>query len=452
MNFKRSIYTVQAKLPDGSLALLNTFTGAIARIPLKDASNVLEILKGKEPTSDCEIISDLRKGGFIIDKSKNEYREFCSVANPMKYRIDELELIIMPTEQCNFRCVYCYENFTKPQMSEDVKIGILNLFDKRLPILRIFKSSWFGGEPLLAADIVIELSTYFLQQCEKKGVRYLSEMTTNGYFLNQKMAEDMFKCGIRYFQITLDGLRESHDKKRILYGSKGGTFDKIFSNLLALKETKESFHISVRCNIDKENIGTIDAFLEYFAQHFKEDKRFSVFARPVWGADNNHLLCDYNTGRQVRYQFGAKAVAFGLNWTDAAREFAFGGQVCYAARPNSFVIGSDGTIYKCTVAFDLEENKVGTLDSKGNLKLDFSKFSLWTEPWFNGIVKCRSCHFLPICQGVSCPLHSVQKNTNDPTCALGRFGVKRVLEILSRIQKETSPTTSCKITLVESDR
>ena len=30
-----------------------------------------------------------------------------------------LELIVMPTEQCNFRCIYCYEDFRMGRMNSD---------------------------------------------------------------------------------------------------------------------------------------------------------------------------------------------------------------------------------------------------------------------------------------------------------------------------------------------
>ena len=33
--------------------------------------------------------------------------------------------------------------------------------------------------------------------------------------------------------------------------------------------------------------------------------------------------------------------------------------VCYAAKPHSLVVGSDGQLYKCTLSFDEEFNKVG---------------------------------------------------------------------------------------------
>ena len=55
------------------------------------------------------------------------------------------------------------------------------------------------------------------------------------------------------------------------------------------------------------------------------------------------------------------------------------GSVCYAANPHSFVIGSDGTIYKCTVAFEDPKNHLGRLAEDGEMHIDDQKFALWVS-------------------------------------------------------------------------
>lgn len=39
-------------------------------------------------------------------------------------RRDAQQLIILPTEKCNFRCTYCYEDFLISKMKEPVQIGV----------------------------------------------------------------------------------------------------------------------------------------------------------------------------------------------------------------------------------------------------------------------------------------------------------------------------------------
>ena len=61
-----------------------------------------------------------------------------------------LHLVVLPTEACNFRCFYCYEDFKLARMREDVVRGLERLLEARAPSLEHLSISWFGGEPLLA--------------------------------------------------------------------------------------------------------------------------------------------------------------------------------------------------------------------------------------------------------------------------------------------------------------
>ena len=64
-------------------------------------------------------------------------------------RADRLQLILLPTEQCNFRCTYCYEDFAIGRMTPEVVSGVKNLIDRRADGLSHLQLSWFGGEPTL---------------------------------------------------------------------------------------------------------------------------------------------------------------------------------------------------------------------------------------------------------------------------------------------------------------
>lgn len=81
--------------------------------------------------------------------------------------------------------------------------------------------------------------------------------------------------------------------------------------------------------------------------------------------------------------------------------------ICYAAFSNSFVIGSDGMIYKCTVEYKKEINQIGILTADGVMHLNEDRLAFWvTKPIFQGeYEKCHSCFFKPACMGVYCPIN-----------------------------------------------
>ncbi|HET9252968.1 MAG TPA: radical SAM protein, partial [Candidatus Eisenbacteria bacterium] len=71
-----------------------------------------------------------------------------------------LHLILFSTEACNFRCVYCYETFQYKKMEPWVAEGVKRLLERRMPGLDVLELSWFGGEPLLAKDIIEDVLDY----------------------------------------------------------------------------------------------------------------------------------------------------------------------------------------------------------------------------------------------------------------------------------------------------
>src|SRR5271170_4417622 len=103
-----------------------------------------------------------------------------------------LELIVMPTERCNFRCTYCYEDFLLGRMSSDTIEGIRALISNRIEKLDQLYISWFGGEPLAAADIMLDLSSHAAELASRRPMMsYRAGITTNGYFVNQQLLDQM---------------------------------------------------------------------------------------------------------------------------------------------------------------------------------------------------------------------------------------------------------------------
>jgi len=91
----------------------------------------------------------------ILIESDFDENEF--VANSFaEHEKDLFGLMIFPTEQCNLRCTYCYEDFPNHKLTsahyELLKNEILRQIDENGKKSIIV--SWFGDEPLLAADVV----------------------------------------------------------------------------------------------------------------------------------------------------------------------------------------------------------------------------------------------------------------------------------------------------------
>lgn len=290
-----------------------------------------------------------------------------------------LELHILPTEQCNFRCLYCYEDFKKGGMRPEIRTAVKRLLDARVPNLDVLNISWFGGEPLLRKDIVLEISSYAKAIADISGCQFVGSATTNGWLLDIESARTLATAGVTSYQITLDGPKHIHDMSRIKQGG-DGTFDRIWANLTAIAASDLDCDIMIRLHIRPDTIGAVRAWLPDLRSLTRGDPRFTVLVKPIehLGGPNDKSVAAYATDAEREAAAGSIYRDLGLSGPPRSDLFAM---ACYAARPNAWVIRSDGNLNKCTVALNSRRNHVGELMPDGTMRIDQEKI----RPWFKGL-------------------------------------------------------------------
>jgi len=115
-------------------------------------------------------------------------------------------------------------------MSADTIEYLVNFIEQRIQGVLGINIVWYGGEPLLAIDLIEVISTRVLEICRKNNVSFKADMVTNGYLLTDENVRKLIECEVKTIQVTLDGDREVHDSRRFL-DEKKGSFDGILSNL-----------------------------------------------------------------------------------------------------------------------------------------------------------------------------------------------------------------------------
>jgi uncharacterized protein len=129
-----SRYNVQTTTADGRLIVWNTLRGSISAFRSEQRDKVRSLLTRRGCEGKPEgIIGYLRDRGYLLEDGANEYRMFQSAFGHQHYRQDMLELILLSSEDCNFRCQYCYEDFARGTMKPDVRENIKRLVQKKLP-------------------------------------------------------------------------------------------------------------------------------------------------------------------------------------------------------------------------------------------------------------------------------------------------------------------------------
>ena len=394
---------------DGDRVLLiNTLNKKLMFSDERETVNCIfqNITRADEIKSDNKTFQALKANGFILDDNSSE--ELIAKKRYWNEVYDNrLGLTIMPTEQCNCKCPYCYEDFSRPKMNEQTLENLLSFLRKNLIRYNGLNISWFGGEPLLALDIIEKVSQNAISMCHAHRIMYDSSITTNGVLLTEDVLNRLISCRISRFQITLDGTKNTHDQTRVLRNGKG-TFDTIINNLLNIKKCKRlTIRVNIRINITKESLNGLPELVDFLYETFGEDKRFSFYFRPI--GDWNHNIEDDDLKKNLIPSLDKvykvllehpRKLNCGILYEMLVRS------MCFAVKKNHFVLGSDGTVYKCTVYFNEEMNKVGKLLSNGRICWDEEKLARWMNNDFNDS-KCNTCFLFATCHGRGCPAKEI---------------------------------------------
>lgn len=325
-------------------------------------------------------VADLENSAYVLPSEKVDLSvvKTSSELQENDRRRERLQLIILPTERCNFRCLYCYEDFGHGAMTPQILGALTNLLKRIGHQLLTLEIDWFGGEPLLAYDYVKKVMRYVeFDMPKEKRMRLISGMSTNGFLLSRERLFELTNLGVDDFQISFDGDKYEHDKLRVLSGG-SPTFDQIWKNVLAAHDSFARFNMTLRIHLNQMNSQSARELLSRMSRSLGSDPRFAVFIRPLskLGSSSDSFLpvLDEEEGLSVTEELQCFARERGLRVVERPPNFS-----CYASDPNSFVLRADGTIAKCTVALYDERNSVGRLLPNGRLELDEDKIRWWTR-------------------------------------------------------------------------
>lgn len=396
---------------NGKFLIFNSLTGEILTV----TQELFFSIKDNELDDNDSNIELMKAKGFITQRSSIEdERDAALELYQEAVNRRTLQLTIIVTGQCNLRCVYCYEHFEKPKMSLETQAEIVLYLKNALNRYDGLYVSWFGGEPLMAIDVIESLSKKIQFLCNSLGKKYVSSITTNGVLLTPKIHTLLEKCSVKDFQITLDGNRKIHDKQRITPNGKG-SYDIIYNNLLSMKASEYQYHATIRINVALDTALDKDfkLFFKLLYKDFGQDNRFNLHLAAVSdlaGKESGLVdICD----TAYLSQYYAYAQNTGFKFSHYKILFKPLHLVCYAANPNAFVIDADGVIHKCTVALYNSENKIGYLNG-GKMILNREKEKLWCQENSQEYSICSSCQLFPTCLGKFCPLETIQGNV--PAC------------------------------------
>lgn len=379
---KSSLYNYYVNDKD-NVIIFNGLTEASLRIGERNADVFKAIIESPDKfVEDFKPFIDKMKGdGFIID---DEFDEEEIVRKKYDYirHGEEYMVMILSTYQCNLRCWYCTQDHADSWMSDETVRRIKKRIEKELrkDAIKHLSISWFGGEPLLAYDRVVEISRWAKEFAEELGKGFGAVITTNGTLLNRKRVEELRDAGINYYQITIDGNRETHNNVKIL--GKDSAYDRTIENIGYIIEHT---HCTLRFNYTKENLKPESLIKDLDEALSKENReKISFLIYKVWqekAAEISQVEIDK-----------LMELAFNIGITPKLAE----GGMCYVDKKNFDCIFANGNVGKCDN--ESPEDRNGILTESGDIEW-ISDISAHRSILEYENCECKDCRFLPLCWG-----------------------------------------------------
>lgn len=431
---KKSIFNISQSIENGIL-LYNTFTTSLVEL----SEELYKTIFVKDDFSLPEV-SSLYNMGFLVDDTHDEIKAMenirCDVVKNSSEKI--ANIIIAPTLEYNAHCFYCFENgYRKGRMTQETADALVAFLEehwngKKLGI------TWFGGEPLLASDII----DYISKKLTEKKIVYGCKITTNGSLFDKDIVKKAINLWhVEKVQITIDAVGDEYNRIKNYDKQYKDVFSLVMQNIQ--NALLQGINLKIRINFDPNKQNKALEIMNYLLERFDNSTHLKIYFAPI-DADDEIVKNISNEFEEYEEHPYISLIKFGRKHhlyrgfpdmeddTSADHEYDAHGLLkklkiypspinCYATCPNVFSIAPNGDIYKCHRALGRKEY------ASGNVKTGIEenaayKFFCNTRLTYE---ECKVCPILPICQG-GCKINA-QFYSGKEACAPSKAIIKDLI-------------------------
>jgi uncharacterized protein len=416
---------------DGGWIVYNAACGSFSHVD----SAVGESLRQKQvPDLDQTFLTVLDEAGII--HSGDQKARILKRFELQKFARSHVSFTLAPTIECNYACWYCYQNERRyiGSMSDDVQKNTLRFIDIVVQSCETFDITWYGGEPLLAMNVISNISEALIRRYGAGKPKMLASfIVTNGMLLNDDTVATLKRCGVTNAQISIDNFYHLPPARRGLF-LPDGTLSPIFANILKFRD---QLRINIRINTSALEDGELDRMMEALTKHGVREMAY--FAR----VEDNVKECNSLGSAIVDEMMTRKDYAktkIALTETQNLQQYVNEAQqalrpknhFCGATDGSMFVIDFRGDISRCWISAGVSEEKSGNVAELFSVdRLDDTNFLVnsevdrkWREYTPFNFNDCRDCRVLPLCMG-GCSHSRVLHDAVRPPCEAIKFNINK---------------------------
>ena len=325
-----------------------------------------------------------------------------------------LNLLIKPASgNCNMRCRYCFyadeldnrEIRSYGKMSVDTMHTIV---DKAMEYGDYECTIAFqGGEPTLAGlDFYRDLVAYVTAHENPKKLKIHYALQTNGYLINEEWAEFL---GKNHFLVgvSLDGLKEIHDRYRLDAAGKG-TYQRVISAIRLLEKHQVEYNILTVVTAATARNG--QKIYNYFKKNHFGYQQYIECLDPIGEEPGQHeySLTPEKYGEFLKSMFDAWYLDMRSGTYVYNRYFENLMMIMAGQQPEScnmrgvcgkqWVFEADGSVYPCDF-YALDQWRLGNIQENSFEEMDEKRDELGFIQWsMRQQEDCQKCRWFGLCR------------------------------------------------------
>ncbi|MBB6499064.1 radical SAM/SPASM domain-containing protein [Pedobacter cryoconitis] len=479
--FKSSPYNVLIPIDEREEFLIfNTLTGGIEILNSEEGKllselSCLKYFQKEVYPENLLLLEHLISKEYIIDSEKNMIEIFEKNSTDHQFKnTGTIYLTIGTTISCNMGCSYCFE-FVKPnhtlkddKVKKQTVIYIDEIIRKAEQKIHTLSITWYGGEPLLNVKAIEDMSVGLIELAEKYNLTYTAKIITNGIYLTETNVKKLIDNKVELIQVTIDGAREIHDKKRPLKQKNAKNYYRILENL---SQIPEGINVLVRMNVDHEVANSSSDMLDDFQSFGIWPNKYKQFSfDPAWlrsyeeialDEDEKDIRMHVDAFFDFKQNFRLNLLERFNNWanlhnTKSARlkwDLPSYQSTCATwASPISLVVDPNGFIHKCWETIHDDTKAPSSVFDSYDPKV-FDKYSAFNRYSHNDV--CRNCKYLPVCDKISCSFEAI-KNTV-PQCTEWKYKTEsyireQYLRMINKPETINVPTAAAAVNTGHSNK
>lgn len=350
-----------------------------------------------------------------------------------------VSLGIIPTLDCNLRCIYCYARGgdTKEIISlETAEAAIRNAAkytnDKTLKLYLVG-----GGEPLLYFDLVKQIVDYAKSIYQKVEL----DVVTNGTFDEEVL--DWLVNNKVDIKVSYDGVMHSNQRP-----FENGSYSTLIVEETVKKLIGRGASVIVQCIITNLGIHTMHETIEKFISLGVNAAKFEPALSSAVSRAKENIEPDPKRYAEALLSAVSYVSDQGYNLTIDTGFFAEPSGEHYCGMPtNNRVVTPHGSITSCVEVARLGDPYAGTIMighvESDNMVINSSKRrDLLKYHYVNQLGGCRDCNLRLICHG-GCPMANIWKGglpirKSDFICTVEHTLLPRLLLMIAEDPKVAS--------------